>query len=77
MKIYNYKEKTVADEIIIKFWATTPDNPGESSPVVIQTYTNTSDGYLIDQDTQFAKINVVDVRNFILNQLHQKFTALA
>jgi hypothetical protein len=62
MKIYNYKEKTVADEIIIKFWATTPDNAGESSPIVIQTYTNTSNGYLIDQDTQFAKITVVDVR---------------
>lgn len=75
MKIFNYKSKEVSDEIIIKFWATTPDNSGESSPVVIQTYTNTSNGYLIDQDTQFAKITVVDVRRNSVNKHRPRFTA--
>ena len=61
MRIFNYRDKTVADQIILKFWATTPDNPGESSPIQIQTFTDTSESYIIDQDTQFAKITVIDV----------------
>jgi hypothetical protein len=61
MKITNYKPKVVADEIIVKFWATTPDNVGESSPINIITYTNTNSTFIIDRDTQFAKTVVTDV----------------
>lgn len=61
MKITNYKPKVVADEIIVKFWATTPDNVGESSPINIITYTNTNSTFIIDRDTQFAKTIVTDV----------------
>lgn len=64
MKIFNYKPKTVADQIILKFWATTPDNAGESSPIVITTYTDLTGYNIIDQDTQFAKITVSDVSSF-------------
>jgi hypothetical protein len=61
MRIFNYRAKTVADEIIIKFWAATPDNPGESSPIIINTYTDLAETYVIDTDNQFAKITVIDV----------------
>lgn len=61
MTIYNYKPKTVIDEIILRFWATTPDNPGESSPVVITSYTDGIFSNIIDQDSQFAKVTVNDV----------------
>lgn len=61
MTIYNYKSKTVTDEIILRFWATTPDNPGESSPVVITSYTDSIFTNIIDQDAQFAKVVVNDV----------------
>ena len=65
MIVSNYRDNTVPDQIIIKFWAATPDNPGESSPIVLQTYTDSSLKYLVDQDTQFAKINVADVSNLL------------
>ena len=74
MTISNYNAKTVPDQIIIKFWGTTPDNPGESSAIIITTYTNTSNGYVIDQDTQFAIITVVDVCRLYLTKHHLKST---
>lgn len=57
----NYKPKLEPDEIVFKFWATSPDNPGESSPVEITTYTDIDQTYVIDQDVQFAKISVYNV----------------
>lgn len=61
LKILNYKPKLTPDEIVIKFWATSPDNPGESSPLEITTFTDVVETYVVDLDKQFAKINVTDV----------------
>ena len=59
--IKNYKTKEEPDIIIFKFWATTPDNAGESTPIQIRSYTDTVLSYIIDEDDQFAKITVADV----------------
>lgn len=60
--IKNYKEKDEPDIILLRFWARTPDNSGESSPIVITAYTNEQSEYVIDTDDKFAKIDVLDVR---------------
>ena len=61
MVVQNYLAKTDLDEILLKFWVTTPDNKGESSAIEIKTYTDVTGTNVIDEDKQFAKIVVMDV----------------
>lgn len=54
----NFKPKKNLDAISLLLMLKTPANPGDSSPILIESYTAANLGSLIDRDNRFAKVSV-------------------
>lgn len=57
----NFKPKRNLDAISLLLMLKTPANPGDSSPILIESYTAANLGALIDRDNRFAKVSVANV----------------